>query len=76
MLRHVLALALLGISLGAVAGLCLTRLLSRLLYGVDAWDVPLLLGAAAVLALVSLAAGLVPAGRATRADPIALLRAE
>jgi putative ABC transport system permease protein len=75
-LRQALALVSLGIALGAVAGLTLTQVLSRLLHGVGAWDVPLLLGAATILALVSLAAAGGPAGRATRADPMALLRAE
>jgi putative ABC transport system permease protein len=72
--------ALAPVALGALAGLAAAvaggRLLQSLLYGVGAHD-PASLGAA--VGVVLLAAGLaclMPARRATRVDPIAVLRAE
>lgn len=62
----------LGLALAALAG----RLLSGLLYGTSALDPLAFGGAALVLALVALAANLVPASRAARADPVAVLREE
>ena len=63
-----------GAAVGIVAVLGLTRLLSSLLYGVDASD-PVALGAAiaALLAIGAIAAWL-PAWRASRVDPVTALR--
>lgn len=69
-------LALAGIVLGAGAALGVTRLLASELYGVSAANAWNLAAAAAVLALVALAACLLPAWRASRTDPIAALRQE
>ena len=78
LIRHVLAQALGMIAAGILAGiggsLALGRLLSGMLYEVHAND-PLTLGAAGLmLALVALAACWIPARRAARVDPLALLR--
>jgi putative ABC transport system permease protein len=63
-----------GSALGIVAALLLTRLLSSLLYGVRAAD-PLALAAAVVtLLLVGSLAAFIPARRAARTDPVAVLR--
>jgi macrolide transport system ATP-binding/permease protein len=65
-----------GVLLGTAFALFLTRLLGNLLYEVSPRD-PLAFGSAfAVMALVSLAACLLPAWRATRTDPMRALRAE
>jgi predicted permease len=79
-LRMVLAdgarMALSGVALGLAAALPLTRLMSRMLFGVTAHD-PLTFAAGSVLlVLVALAATYVPARRATRMDPVAALRTE
>jgi ABC-type antimicrobial peptide transport system permease subunit len=69
-----LSSALIGIGIGVVAGLALTRLLSSLLFGVKASDWLTFAGVAAGLLLVSQAACLIPARRAMTVDPMSALR--
>ena len=80
LLRMVLAngimLTLIGLVLGIGGSLALTRLLSTLLFGVSARDPLTMIAVAVVLALVSVAACLLPALRATRVDPLVALRYE
>jgi hypothetical protein len=75
-LANGMKLAILGAALGIVLGLALARLLSGLLYRVSPAD-PVAIGATCLLAiLVAALACLVPALRATRADPMTALRAD
>jgi predicted permease len=67
-------LALAGIALGAIGALAGARLLSGMLYGVDAADPAVFAMAGLFLALISLGAAWLPAFRATRADPMLTLR--
>jgi macrolide transport system ATP-binding/permease protein len=71
-----LALTGAGVLLGAATALLLTRLLGNLLYKVSPRD-PVAFGCAfAVMAVVSVAACLLPAWRAARTDPMRALRTE
>ena len=69
-------LAVAGLAIGMVATLFLTRLLRGLLYGVEPNDPITLLAVSGVMVLVSAAACLAPARRATAVDPVRVLRAE
>lgn len=75
-LRDGLAVAGLGLAVGLVGALGLTRLLSSLLFGISHTDPMTYIAAPAVLAAVALAACWIPARRATRVDPMEALRYE
>lgn len=68
------ALVTVGCATGIVAAVSLTRLLSSLLYGVSAADPLALVGAAATLIAAGCIAAFIPASRASRTDPAAVLR--
>jgi predicted permease len=75
-LREVLGLLLIAIAVGAILAYAAGRFVATLLYGLTTMD-PASYGAAAVvIALAGLAAGFVPARRASRIDPVAALRSE
>jgi predicted permease len=73
-LREVALLGFAGIVIGLPLALTATRLFSELLFGVGPWNLPTFCGAGAVLAVVLLAAGWVPARRATNIEPLSALR--
>jgi ABC-type lipoprotein release transport system permease subunit len=72
---HSFRLALLGAVTGTVAAMATTRLLSSLLYGVQATDPVTFIAAVGFLLLVAVLASLAPARRAARVDPVEALRA-
>ena len=76
MLWEGMRLALIGVAIGIAAGLALTRLMARMLYGVSATDPFTFSAVATVLMLVAIAACYLPARRATRIDPMQALRSE
>jgi putative ABC transport system permease protein len=67
---------LLGVTLGTVGALALTRAMSTLVYGVKLTDPVTFLAVATFLAMVALFASIVPAYRAAKVDPMVALRYE
>ncbi len=65
-----------GIGIGILAALALGRLASSLMYGVSPRDVPTFLLMTVLLVFIAFAATLAPAIRASRVDPLVVLRDE
>jgi putative ABC transport system permease protein len=75
-LRRALGLAAAGTALGVAGALIVSHLMAGLLYGVSPTDVPTFGGVTLVLTAVAVAASYIPALRAMRLDPIAVLHSE
>jgi predicted permease len=71
-----LSMALAGLAIGTVAALAVTRLMSGLLFQVNAADPASFAGSALLFAGVAALASYLPSRRATRIDPIEALRYE
>jgi putative ABC transport system permease protein len=71
-----IVLALIGVSIGLLAALALTRLMQSLLFGVSTIDPITFLLVSLILVCVALLACFVPARRALKVDPIKALRYE
>jgi predicted permease len=70
------SMALVGLVVGGVAAIPLSRLLEGLLFGVEPADPPTIALSAGLLIGVALIASWIPARRATAVDPIAALRSD
>jgi predicted permease len=68
-------LALVGVVIGTGAAFGLSRYMSSLLFGVQARDPLVFIGVPVLLAVVAVVAVWVPAGRASKVDPLGALRA-
>ena len=75
-LSHGMKMALIGVGLGLVAAVGLTRLMTNLLFGVSATDLPTFFAIAALVTAVAILACLIPARRATKVNPLIALRYE
>jgi putative ABC transport system permease protein len=75
-LGHGVRLTLAGAVAGMMGSLALTRLLKSQLFGIKPTDPATLIGAAALMLVVALAACYIPARRATKVDPMIALRHE
>jgi putative ABC transport system permease protein len=75
-MRQGLLLTGVGVAIGLAAAFGLNRLIASLLFGVKPTDMSTLSGVIATITLVALLACVLPAWRAARLDPNAVLRAE
>ena len=75
-MREVLLLLAIGLAIGIPAAIGLGRYVSSQLYGIEASDPLIAVATMVLLTLVSAAAGLIPARRASRTNPIMALRYE
>jgi predicted permease len=75
-LSRVTTLVAVGIVIGTAVSLWASRFVTTLLYGVEPRDPATLASAAVALAFIGLAAGWLPARRATHVDPAVVLRDE
>jgi putative ABC transport system permease protein len=75
-LRQSLAMAAIGIGIGLAGALAATRLLGALLFGVGTTDLITYTGVILLLATAAFFAGLLPARRAMKVDPVVALRYE
>ena len=71
-----MSLTLVGLVIGLGLAFALTRVLSSLLYKVSPTDAFTYISIPLLLAVVALMACYIPAGKATKVDPIAALRGE
>jgi putative ABC transport system permease protein len=76
LLKRTLLLVIAGVAIGGCGALALTRVLSKFLFEVKPTDPVTFLAVAAILAVTGIIAGLLPARRATRVDPVVALRWE
>jgi len=75
-MKEVLLLLTIGLLVGVPSAIALGRYVSSQLFGIEPNDPWMAVGTMAVLTLVSAAAGLIPARRASQIDPILALRYE
>jgi ABC-type antimicrobial peptide transport system permease subunit len=75
-MREVLILLAIGLSIGIPSALGLGTFASAQLYGIKGHDPSVAVGTTLLLLIVAAAAGLIPAHRAGRVDPILALRYE
>lgn len=73
-IRQGMVLVIIGVGIGLIAAYFLTRLVATLLYAVTPYDPFTYVGVSVLIALISLLASFVPAYRASKVDPLKVLR--
>jgi putative ABC transport system permease protein len=73
---HGMKMALAGVAVGVLAAFGLTRLMSKMLFGVSATDPLTFVSIAGLLSVIALLACYLPARKATKVDPLIALRTE
>jgi putative ABC transport system permease protein len=69
-------LTAIGVGIGLVGALFVTRFMRSMLYGVSPFDPVSFVAVAAILSAIAFVASYVPARRAAKVDPIVALREE
>jgi putative ABC transport system permease protein len=69
-----MSVVLIGVAIGVIGAAALTRVMATLLYDVSPTDAATFAGYSTALILVGLLASYLPARRATRINPVTMLR--
>ena len=75
-LRESMIIVAIGVAIGLAGAVAAGRLIATVLFGLTATDAWSIAAAVALMTAVSLAAGYLPARRASRVDPMTALRYE
>lgn len=75
-MKQGLLMTLIGVGIGIVAAVMLTRLMASLLFGISPTDTFTFIGIAFLLLIIALLACFIPARKATKIDPLTALRHE
>jgi ABC-type antimicrobial peptide transport system permease subunit len=75
-MKEVLVLVAIGLLIGVPSAIGLGRFVSAQLYGIQGTDIQTALAMVLFLAAIAAGAGMIPAHRASRIDPILALRFE
>lgn len=76
MLRDTAMMLLVGLAIGAVVTVAAARAVAVMLFGLSPYDGPTLVASTALLAVIGVLAGAIPAVRASHVDPMTALRCD
>jgi hypothetical protein len=73
-MRTAISPTVLGMALGLLGGVAVTRVIATMLFGIEPSDLPTWLVACVAIAVACMAAAYVPARRGADADPMSVLK--